>query len=192
MISGAFQSVVTLVVGLVYYAVDFWLVRRYDRERVEEGTGRCWRYTALMMFALLFLVLQPSLLPGMSWRLGGAWGFLMQVGGIALVLGGLALHWWSRYHLKQFYVEDVTVQNKQVLVDTGPYRLVRHPVFASFFAIALGLLLVNPAVTTLGLAIYVFVDFTRAARLEEELLSSQLPGYAGYIERTGRFVPKWR
>lgn len=192
MFPGIFQAAITLATGLVYYAVDFGLMRHYDQDRTEAGTGRSWGYTAFMVCSLIILVLQPILLPGFSLRLQGGWGLLMEVFGVALLVGGLGLHWWSRSHLRQFYVEDVTVQNEQALVDTGPYRLVRHPVFTSFFAMALGLLLVNPAVTTLGLAIYVFVDFTRAARQEEELLSTKIPEYAGYVERTGRFTPKWR
>jgi protein-S-isoprenylcysteine O-methyltransferase Ste14 len=192
MILGVSQSLVTFFAGLVYYAVDFWLMRRYDRDRTEEGTGRSWAYTAFMVILLIILVLQPILVPALGLRLPGPWGLLMQSLGIGFLVGGLALHWWSRSHLKQFYVEDVVVQNEQTLVDTGPYRLVRHPVFTSFFAIALGLLLVNPAITTLALALYVFVDFTRAASEEEKLLSGRLAGYAGYIKRTGRFVPKWR
>jgi len=192
MLVGVFQAAITLVTGLVYYAVDFWLIRRYDRDRTEEGTGRSWGYTAFMLFSLMVLVLQPILLPGLSLRLEGGWGLMMQILGVALLLSGLGLHWWSRFHLRQFYAEDVIVQNRHALVDTGPYRLVRHPVYTSFFAIALGLLLVNPAITTLGLTLYVFVDFTRAARQEEALLSIEIPGYAGYVERTGRFVPKWR
>ena len=189
---GVFQAAVTLVTGLVYYAVDCWLIRRYDRDRAEEGTGRSWGYTAFMVLLLIALVLQPIFLPGLSLRLPGGWGLLVQVVGVALLMSGLGLHWWSRSHLRQFYAEDVTVQKEQVLVDTGPYRLVRHPVFTSFFAIALGLLLVNPAITTLGLVVYVFIDFTRAAGQEEALLLTTIPGYADYLERTGRFVPKWR
>jgi protein-S-isoprenylcysteine O-methyltransferase Ste14 len=109
-----------------------------------------------------------------------------------MITGALALHWWARVHLRHFYVEDVDFQEGQYVVDTGPYNLVRHPIFASFFMIAMGLLLVNPAVTTLLMTIYVFVDFSRAARKEEELLIERLPHYASYMEHTGRFWPKWR
>ena len=192
MLVGVFQAAVALVTGLVYYAVDAWLMRHYDRDRAAQGTGRSWGYTVFMVSLLILLVLQPIILPGLSLRLEAGWGLLLQVVGLTLIASGLGLHWWSRAHLKQFYVEDVSVQEQQALVDTGPYRRVRHPVFTSFFAIALGLLLVNPAITTLGLAIYVFVDFTRAARQEEALLSTTIPEYAGYVQRTGRFVPKWR
>jgi protein-S-isoprenylcysteine O-methyltransferase Ste14 len=54
------------------------------------------------------------------------------------------------------------------------------------------MMLVNPALTTLAMAVYVAIDFTSAARQEEALLSERLPEYAGYMQRTGRFIPRWR
>ncbi len=192
MLTGLFQSAVILLTGLIYYAVDFWLMRRFDRFRADEGSGRGWGYTAFMVALLALLTVQPLLLPGLGLYTTASWGLLLQMIGLALIAGALALHWWARAHLQQFYVEDVRSQADQHLVETGPYRHVRHPVFASFFLIATGLLLVNPAVTTLLLAIYVLVDFPRAARKEEELLAEELPGYTSYMERTGRFLPRWR
>ena len=192
MLTGAFQSAVILLTGVVYYLVDASLMRHYDRDRVEEGSGRSWRYTVFMIAFLALLVVQPILLPGLGIQINAWWGWLVQGIGLILIAGALALHWWARSHLQHFYVEDVQLQQDQYLVDTGPYRLVRHPVFTSFFLIAMGLLLVNPAGTTLLMTIYVFVDFPRAARKEEELLVKELPGYASYVERTGRFLPRWR
>ena len=192
MLTGLFQSGVILLTGLVYYMVDAWLIGHYDQHRAEEGSGRSRGYTAFMIAFLVLLVLQPVLLPGLGLQISSRWGLLMQAVGVAMIAGALALHWWARSHLQHFYVEDVQFQEGHYVVDTGPYRLVRHPVFTSFFVIAVGLLLVNPAVTTLLMAIYVFVDFPRAARSEEELLTEKLPQYAGYMERTGRFWPKWR
>lgn len=192
MLTGLFQSGVILLTGLVYYMVDAWLIGHYDQHRAEEGSGRSRGYTAFMIAFLVLLVLQPVLLPGLGLQISSRWGLLMQAVGVAMIAGALALHWWARSHLQHFYVEDVQFQEGHYVVDTGPYRLVRHPVFTSFFVIAVGLLLVNPAVTTLLMAIYVFVDFPRAARSEEELLIEKLPQYASYMERTGRFWPKWR
>lgn len=192
MLTGIFQSVAILLVGIIYYGVDSWLIRRFDRDRAGQGSGRSWGYTAFMVAFLTLLVVQPILLPGLGLRVAAWWGLAMQGTGMLLVAGGLALHWWARSHLRHFYVEDVGFQEGQYLVDSGPYQYVRHPVFTSFFLVAVGLLLVNPALTTLLMVVYVCVDFPRAAHQEEELLTEKLPDYAEYMERTGRFVPKWR
>ncbi|MFN2186816.1 MAG: methyltransferase family protein [Anaerolineae bacterium] len=192
MVTGIPQSIVILLTGLVYYSVDFWLMRHYDPSQGQESGARSWRYTLLMVTFWLALVIQPVLLPRLGLSTTAWWGLAIQAVGLALILSGLALHWWARSHLRHFYVEDVQFQEGQYLVDTGPYSRVRHPVFSSFFLIALGMMLVNPALTTLAMAVYVAIDFTSAARQEEALLSDKLPEYAGYMQRTGRFIPRWR
>jgi protein-S-isoprenylcysteine O-methyltransferase Ste14 len=191
-LTGAFQSAIILLTGAVYYGVDFWLIRRYDQLRTEEGSGRSWRYTVVMIVLLVVLAVQPLLLPGLGFRTDEQWGLVVQSAGLVLLVGAFVLHWWARSHLQQFYVEDVVFQAGQYLVDTGPYRYVRHPLFTSFLMIATGLFLVNPALITLLIVIYAFIDFSQAARKEERLLSEKLPDYADYMERTGRFLPRWR
>jgi protein-S-isoprenylcysteine O-methyltransferase Ste14 len=192
MLTGLFQSGVFCLTGLVYYIVDARLISHYDQHRAEKGSGRGQAYTAFMIVFLALLVVQPILLPRLGLQIGAKWGLLAQVFGLGMIAVALALHWWARLHLQHFYVEDVEIQEGHYVVDTGPYNRVRHPVITSFFLIAVGLLLVNPAVTTLLMVIYVLVDFPRSARREEELLMGKLPQYSSYIERTGRFWPKWR
>jgi protein-S-isoprenylcysteine O-methyltransferase Ste14 len=66
----------------------------------------------------------------------------------------------------------------------------RHPIYTSYYLFALGLLLVNPSLTMLLAAVYAFVDFAVATRREERLLIHELPGYARYMARTPRYVPR--
>ena len=190
MLTGLPQSVAILLTGLVYYAVDFWLIRHYDKGHGQALSARSWRYTSLMVAFWALLVVQPVLLPRLGLSTAAWWGLVLQGAGLVLIISGLGLHWWARSHLKQFYVEDVRFQEGQYLVDTGPYSCVRHPVFSSFFLISVGMVCVNPALTTLAMIIYVAIDFSRAARKEEALLSDKLPQYTEYVEHTGRFFPK--
>jgi protein-S-isoprenylcysteine O-methyltransferase Ste14 len=192
MLNGPFQSITILMTGIIYYAVDFWLIHCHDQLRHEEGSGRSWGYTAMMLTVLVLLAAQPIALPGLGVQIRGLWGATIQILGIALLLIAFSLHWWARVHLRQFYVEDIVFQEGHKLVDTGPYRYVRHPTFTSFLIIALGLLMVNPALPTLLAAIYAFWDFCGAAKKEETLLCERLDGYANYMRRTGRFLPRLR
>ena len=63
-------------------------------------------------------------------------------------------------HLQQFYAERVEVQPEHKVIDTGPYQLMRHPVITSFFGIATGFFLFNPALTTFVVLLYTIWDFT--------------------------------
>src|SRR5205809_126351 len=73
----------------------------------------------------------PSLaLPGAAW-----WPF---VAGLALVWGGLALRWRAILELGRFFQITVVVQAGHRVVDTGPYRVVRHPSYSGLLLIFIG------------------------------------------------------
>lgn len=192
MLTGVPQSAATFLVILAFYAMDFLLIRRYDRQRQGSGSGRAWDFTLFIFLLAAILVLQPILLPFLSYRTAATWGLIPQLLGVFLILAALALHAWSRTHLQHYYAERVEVQPGHRVIDSGPYKLVRHPVITSFFGIATGLFLINPALTTLAALLYTIWDFIRAARQEEDLLTRTLPGYADYALRTPRFLPRLR
>lgn len=192
MLTGVPQSAATLLTVLLFYAMDFLLIRRHDKKRQASGSGRAWDFTLFIFLMVAVLVLQPILLPPISYRTDASWGLLLQLLGVFLILAALALHIWSRAHLGHYYAERVEVQPGHRVIDTGPYKLMRHPVITSFFGIATGLFLINPALTTLAALLYTIWDFTRAAQQEEELLTRTLPGYSDYALRTPRFLPRLR
>lgn len=193
MLLGIAQTVATLLTVCLFYAMDFFLISLYDRQRQASGSGRAWDFTFFIFAIVAALVLQPVLFPILSFRTTAIWGLLIQVLGATLTLAALALHIWSRVHLRHFYAERVEVQPEHKVIDTGPYQLMRHPVITSFFGIAAGLFLINPALPTCAALLYTIWDFTRAAKQEEELLTQTLPGYVEYAHRTPRFLPRvWR
>jgi protein-S-isoprenylcysteine O-methyltransferase Ste14 len=75
------------------------------------------------------------------------------------------------------------------LVETGPYRLVRHPIYCGFILIALGWAFMIHGWLTLGYAIIILVFFDLKSRREEEWLTSKFPGYAGYQKRVRKLIP---
>jgi protein-S-isoprenylcysteine O-methyltransferase Ste14 len=191
MLAGVYQSVAILSVMVIYYATDVWLARRYASLRASScGGNKNWWKTALLMIPAGFIVVQPLVWPEIGLHINMWWGMLVQVLGIMVVIGALLLNWWARLHLQQFYAEWPEVQPGHHVVDSGPYVYIRHPLFTAYILMTIGLLLINPALSTLLLVIYVSLEFTLAARREEKLLATELPGYADYMARTPRFFPK--
>jgi len=189
MVAGIYQSGITVTALVAFYLTDFVLIAYYDQRRRAQGSGRSWDFTVMVVAMALVLAAQPVVLPGLGLYIAAWWGALIQLAGVVFLLGGLGLHGWARVHLRHFYAERVELQPQHTLVDGGPYAYVRHPIFSSFFLLALGLLFVNPALPTLLVGVYTFWDFLRAAEQEESLLSENLPGYTDYMVRTPRFVP---
>jgi protein-S-isoprenylcysteine O-methyltransferase len=190
MLTGIYQSVITLLTVGSFYTIDSLLIRYYDRQRQASGSGRAWDFTLFIFAMVAVLVLQPVLLPVISFRTDQLWGLAAQMLGIFIIIASFALHIWSRAHLQHFYAERVEIQPEHKVIDTGPYALMRHPVITSFFGIAAGLFLINPALTTLAALLYTIWDFVQAAKAEEVLLTKTLPGYADYARRTPRFLPR--
>jgi protein-S-isoprenylcysteine O-methyltransferase Ste14 len=111
--------------------------------------------------------------------------------GIALMLLGIALRWWAIRTLGQFFTRDVATRGDQVVVENGPYRLIRHPSYSGTLLTVLG---VGVALTN-WVSIIVAVGCSLAGhlyrvRIEEAALRKALgKPYEDYVRRTRRFIP---
>lgn len=190
MLIGVFQTAVTLLAMVAFYATDSLLLRKYDRLRANGKSGRNWVNTIASLIAVALLLLQPMIWPPLSLRVYAGWGLVPQIVGLVLVVGAAGLNLWARIHLGEFFVQRAEVQEDHCLVDSGPYAYMRHPIFASYFGTLAGLMLVNPSITLLGLAFPAIWYFTDQARQDEQLLGQHLPEYATYMERVPRYLPR--
>ena len=109
----------------------------------------------------------------------------------AFVAAGFAFCWWARLHLGALWSGYVTLKEGHHIVDTGPYRIVRHPIYtgALFSALATAILKSSPA-AFVGFALLA-VGFWMVARIEERFLREQLgaEAYDGYSQRTPMLLP---
>src|SRR5512139_4198062 len=99
------QSIATLLTIILFYAMDFVLIRRYDKQRQASGSGRAWDFTTFIFLMVAVLILQPVSLPRLGFQTAQTWGLLLQLLGIAAIFIAFALHLWSRAHLQHYYAE---------------------------------------------------------------------------------------
>ena len=78
---------------------------------------------------------------------------------------------------------------KGELVETGAYRLVRHPIYSGLFFAALGWGVWLRSWPTIGYALILFVVLDLKARREERWLKEKFPGYDRYSKRVRRLLP---
>jgi protein-S-isoprenylcysteine O-methyltransferase Ste14 len=111
--------------------------------------------------------------------------------GVCLMLLGVALRWYSVKILGKYFTFDVAIQGGQALIDTGPYRFIRHPSYSgALISLAgLGLALGNWAGLAAGLCC-LGAAYAYRIPVEEAALASALgDGYKQYMKRTWRLVP---
>ena len=120
---------------------------------------------------------------------GGRWPAL--VVGVALTWAGVLLRAWAIRTLGRFFQRTVMVHETHQVIDTGPYRAVRHPSYTGMLLITvgIGIALGNWLSVAACLAFPLIGLLTRIA-VEEAVLERELGDpYRRYQARTHRLVP---
>ena len=144
-------------------------------------------YVVLQFALFLLVVLGPSTWPGYPhwpgstrlWRISGAtllvWG---------VVLGAVALR-----YLRPSLTAAGGLKPKGALVASGPYRLVRHPLYAAQILLGLGWSLALGGWLTALYAVALGVLLSFKSSLEERRLVQRFPEYQAYQSRTWKLIP---
>jgi protein-S-isoprenylcysteine O-methyltransferase Ste14 len=113
--------------------------------------------------------------------------------GVALSLPALLLFLWVLWALGPNFSTSLVVRNHHTLVMHGPYRWVRHPMYGVFCLLWLAFMLLsaNWFIGVTGLAAYGITMAIRTPSEETMMLERFGNEYRRYMERTGRFLPRW-
>ena len=75
------------------------------------------------------------------------------------------------------------------LCTSGPYRVIRHPMYTAVLLLLLGMMLNNYSHTGLAVFFVVLVDFIVKMHVEEKILLSHYTDYKNYMTKTKRIIP---
>ena len=117
--------------------------------------------------------------------------WLRWVGAFMLVIGISIL--WSAHHNLGLSFHSLVVQKEdQVLVESGPYKWIRHPIYTAYFLnyIGGGLLAGNWVLTFIPTICFGLMIYLRLGEEETVMIEKFGDNYRHYMERTGRFLPK--
>ncbi len=110
--------------------------------------------------------------------------------GIAVMIVGLAIRWYSIIYLGRFFTVNVAIAMDHQLIDTGPYRYVRHPSYTGALLAFLGLsLCMQNWLSMLILMSGCISAFLYRIRIEEAALAGAFgERYLNYMLRTARLI----
>jgi protein-S-isoprenylcysteine O-methyltransferase Ste14 len=106
--------------------------------------------------------------------------------GAALLALGLLLLAWAGLRLGRSLTPFPAPRAQQDLTTTGPYALVRHPMYGGGILVALGWTILFATVVGLVLTVALAFFLDLKARREEAWLCERVDGYAAYRARTPR------
>jgi protein-S-isoprenylcysteine O-methyltransferase Ste14 len=107
------------------------------------------------------------------------------------VVAGLLFTWWARIHLGRLWSSSVSRKADHHVVDTGPYGIVRHPIYTGIILASVATAAMRgTALAWLGAGVMT-VGWVIKARLEEAFLREQLgaEAYGEYARRVPMLVP---
>ncbi len=117
----------------------------------------------------------------------GIWPFWI---GASITIGGLLLAVWAREHLGRNWSRSVTIKADHELITSGPYAVVRHPVYTGSLAGFVGMAIAISPVRGVIVVALIFPVFWAKLRMEEEWMRSQFgETYATYAHQTAALVP---
>jgi len=109
---------------------------------------------------------------------------------VGLIAAGFAFCWWARIHLGRFWSGQVTRKSDHRVIDTGPYAIVRHPIYTGVLCAVYATAAAKGTVFGICGAIIFTVGFWMKARLEEKWLSQELgQDYDAYRLRIPMLLP---
>lgn len=186
-----------LLVGVVY-AAGVIVVYSFQRERFWEAAGNrsivneergdrsFWFITLGMSAAFYASPLEYLFLPALFVR--NHW---ISSIGMGLVVIGVNLFIWARITLKEEYSGHLAVKTGYTLVQDGPYAFIRHPAYAGFLFMALGISLGYSSLAGLiSILVLLLPSLVYRIHVEEKLLLEHFgEAYHRYARTVKRLIP---
>ncbi|NML34422.1 methyltransferase family protein [Paraburkholderia antibiotica] len=125
-----------------------------------------------------------------AWRFDAQSLGALQWGGFAVLLAGLGFSVWARLHLGTNWSVSVTLKEGHELVRSGPYGLVRHPIYTGCLLALLGAVLIGAQWRGAVGLVLIFASLAYKVRVEESWLSGYFGGaYAQYRRDVAALIP---
>lgn len=178
-------SIIWLMWVISWVVASFWS----GRTKVHVSIRDAWVYVLpIVLGSIMLLPVTQRLLGAKQLYHPGEPGTYLAA---VVVVLGICFTWWARIHLGRFWSNAITRKEDHRIIDTGPYGLVRHPIYTGQI---IGLLASGLAIATwtamVGVILISLGEWQKA-RLEERFLSAELgsEAYGAYCRRVPMIVP---
>ncbi|MDD2657624.1 MAG: isoprenylcysteine carboxylmethyltransferase family protein [Candidatus Pacebacteria bacterium] len=165
---------------LIVWIISSFSVKRAVQSHVRKN-NYLYRLGAVVLI-ILFLLLPPTFALA---TVDPAFGII----GVALAVLGVGFALWARFYLGRNWGAPMTLREEHELLTTGPYRLVRHPIYTGVL-VALSSAVIVQGILWLPVLGYFVYYFIRSARIEERHMLERFPDvYPVYLSHTKAFIP---
>ncbi|WP_024514711.1 isoprenylcysteine carboxylmethyltransferase family protein [Bradyrhizobium sp. Tv2a-2] len=191
-LSGWIVAWPTRLLALIWFAwVVSWVVAAFwsGRTKAHVPTWESWVYRLPILIGAIFLMPLTARLVGAAplYHVGNIGTYLLAL----VTVLGISFTWWARIHLGRFWSNAITHKEDHRIIDTGPYGMVRHPIYTGLIIAILATGIAVGTWTALVGALCICFGEWQKARMEEGFLSIELgqEAYRNYSRRVPMIVP---
>lgn len=113
--------------------------------------------------------------------------------GTGMAMISLPFFWWAHNALGEYFSTKLILLPDHMLIDSGPYRWMRHPMYSVEFLIFISACLISANLLVTIPNICALLSLCVRTKKEEEMLVERFGyEYICYIKRTGKFFPRFR
>lgn len=169
----------------------YWQIKAANTKATQRLESAASRILRVLIFLIAIIILSTTRIP-LPWLYlllwpQGLWPFWL---GAAVTIAGLLFAVWAREHLGRNWSRSVTIKQGHELITTGPYAVVRHPIYTGILTGFLGMAIAISQVRGFIAFVLVFVALWLKLRMEEQWMRSQFgEAYATYARKTAALVP---
>jgi len=172
------------------WAIYWWAASHNVKATARRESLRS-RLSHIVPIVVAAILVSPTRfpVPFLGWRFLplSAWSFWV---GALLTLAGLLFTMWARAHLGRNWSGTVTVKEGHELIRSGPYSIVRHPIYTGLLLAFVGSALARGEWRGVLAVAVVFWSLWRKLRIEERWMREQFgDAYAEYVRRVAALVP---
>ncbi len=156
--------------------------------RQEEPLSRLGNTIPIWIGAIL-LAVRPSWLGPLGLRIVPHDLISYRIGA-ALTVAGLVFAIWARYHLGRNWSGVITLKEDHALIRSGPYALVRHPIYSGLMLAIIGSAIARGNIAAALAIVAMLYAVLRRVRIEESWMSETFGSdYADYKASTPALIP---
>jgi protein-S-isoprenylcysteine O-methyltransferase Ste14 len=177
------------VVWILFYI--YWQIKAANTKTTQRLEPVASRMLRIFIFLIAIALLLPLRIP-LPWLYLQLWpvGFWPFWLGAAVTIAGLLFAVWARGYLGTNWSSSVTIKQGHELITTGPYAVVRHPIYTGILTGFFGMAIAISQVRGFIAVVLILLAYWTKLRIEEQWMRSQFgETYAAYAHRTAALVP---
>jgi len=186
-----YPLVLNIISGCWILFAVIWLLAAFATKKsvYQESRAQRLRYTIPILVGGFLLAKGHRLSDPLNHRVIPHVDALAWIG-VVLCVAGLAFCIWARFTLGRNWSGVVTLKGGHQLITSGPYALVRHPIYTGLLTMFVATVIVLGHVAGIIGMPFVFVSLWIKLRHEEKLMLTKFPNeYAAYQRRVKRIIP---